>query len=110
MAVEVLVPLTEAGVGHSFPSSHPWRIPWGGQHYDSKRSWEPDSRHRLRSSVGGRIVAESGREGEAGLEQRRICRGEGGEQLRAAEVMGGTSAPPAYVGCNAVKSSIDKGR
>lgn len=43
--------------------------------------------------MGGRIVTESGREGEAGQEQRGICRGEGGEQLRAAEVMGGTSAP-----------------
>lgn len=106
MAVEkVLVPLTEAGVGHSFPSSHPCgEFPWRDQHYDSKRSWEPDSRQRLRSLMGGGIVTESGREGEAGQEQNRICRGKGGEKFRAVEVMGGTSAPSGYVGCDAVKS------
>lgn len=109
MAVEkVLAPLTEAGVGHSFPSSHPrGEFPWGDQHYDSKWSWEPDSRQRQRSFMGGRIATGSGREGEAGQEQNRVWRGKAGEKFRALEGLGGASVPSGCVGCHAVKSSID---
>lgn len=57
--------------------------------------------------MGGRIATGGGREGEAGQEQSRVCRGQGGEKFRAVEGLGGASVPSGCIGCDAVKSSVD---